>query len=264
MSLAKGPVVSLFAARLRGTLPAAHVAAMHQAATQRSGTHDFLRFQSTGTDVAHAVRTVTLAPIVMSMNVHRRRRPPRRRPAGDCGLRGRRHRLPATHGPALAGTLGGGWPLVAVLSQPGLLRARRTGALAGWTVPAHEASASVGKVNYGGTSVPPLSRGSATALHRIAGRGGLGELPRRRRSLRLASSSSPRTSPSSWTQRPLGRGGDCRASRGIAPASTRSRSWNGGAPGGGGLTLYALDRELEAGRGGARILMAPAEAVSGR
>ena len=62
--MANGPVVSPFAARyawhITGPLD---LAAMQQAATQLAGTHDFSAFQSTGTDVAHAVRTVTLSAI---------------------------------------------------------------------------------------------------------------------------------------------------------------------------------------------------------
>ena len=60
--VANGPVVSPFAARyawhITGPLD---MAAMQEAATQLTGTHDFSAFQSTGTDVAHAVRTVTMA-----------------------------------------------------------------------------------------------------------------------------------------------------------------------------------------------------------
>ena len=62
--LANGPLVSPFAARLawqvHGRLD---VAAMQQAAAHLLGTHDFSAFQSTGTDVPHGIRTVTLAQV---------------------------------------------------------------------------------------------------------------------------------------------------------------------------------------------------------
>ena len=61
------------------------LAAMQQAATHLVGTHDFSAFQSTGSDVAHAVRTVTLAE---HRRCHRTARraplPAGARPAGDC------------------------------------------------------------------------------------------------------------------------------------------------------------------------------------
>ena len=62
--VANGPLVSPFAARsawhLTGRLD---LATMQQAAAHLVGTHDFSAFQSTGTDVAHASRTVTLVEI---------------------------------------------------------------------------------------------------------------------------------------------------------------------------------------------------------
>ena len=76
------------------------LAAMQQAAAHLVGTHDFSAFQSTGTDVAHAVRTVTPG------RDRRRHRPApvaaagrRRAWRAAAGLRGRRRRLPAAHGP---------------------------------------------------------------------------------------------------------------------------------------------------------------------
>ena len=60
--LANGPMVSPFAAPFAWLVPGdLDVAVMHQAAVQLIGTHDFAAFQSTGTDVPHAVRTVSLA-----------------------------------------------------------------------------------------------------------------------------------------------------------------------------------------------------------
>jgi len=62
--LANGPLVSPFAARLAWQVPGRlEVAAMQQAAAHLVGTHDFSAFQSTGTDVPHGVRTVTVAQI---------------------------------------------------------------------------------------------------------------------------------------------------------------------------------------------------------
>ncbi len=62
--LANGPMVSPFAARFTWQVPGRlDVTAMQQAAAHLVGTHDFSAFQSTGTDVVHAVRTVTLAEI---------------------------------------------------------------------------------------------------------------------------------------------------------------------------------------------------------
>jgi tRNA pseudouridine38-40 synthase len=62
--LANGPLVSPFAARFAWQVPLRLDAAlMHQAAAHLVGAHDFSAFQSTGTDVPHAVRTVTLAQI---------------------------------------------------------------------------------------------------------------------------------------------------------------------------------------------------------
>ncbi len=62
--VANGPIVSPFAARsawhLTGWLD---LATMQQAAGHLVGTHDFSAFQSTGADVAHASRTVTLAEV---------------------------------------------------------------------------------------------------------------------------------------------------------------------------------------------------------
>ena len=62
--LANGPLVSPFAARLAWQVSRRlDVAAMQQAAAHLVGTHDFSAFQSTGTDVPHGVRTVTLAQV---------------------------------------------------------------------------------------------------------------------------------------------------------------------------------------------------------
>jgi tRNA pseudouridine38-40 synthase len=62
--LANGSLVSPFAARFAWQVPLRlDVAAMQQAAAHLVGTHDFSAFQSTGTDVPHAVRTVTLASV---------------------------------------------------------------------------------------------------------------------------------------------------------------------------------------------------------
>lgn len=62
--VANGPVVSPFAAgavwHVHGTLD---VDAMDRAARLLCGTHDFSAFQSTGTDVSDAVRTVTAASV---------------------------------------------------------------------------------------------------------------------------------------------------------------------------------------------------------
>ena len=62
--VANGPVVSPFAARSAwhqtGWLD---LATMQQAANHLLGTHDFSAFQSTGTDVPHGVRTLSLATI---------------------------------------------------------------------------------------------------------------------------------------------------------------------------------------------------------
>ncbi len=62
--LANGPLVSPFAARFAWQVPVRlDIAAMQQAAVHLVGTRDFSAFRSTGTDVAHASRTVTLAQI---------------------------------------------------------------------------------------------------------------------------------------------------------------------------------------------------------
>ena len=81
--LANGPLVSPFAAPfawlVHGHLD---VAAMHQAAAQLVGTHDFSAFQSTGTDVPHAVRTVTLAHVGDVTNAPPTPLPPEAVPGG--------------------------------------------------------------------------------------------------------------------------------------------------------------------------------------
>lgn len=62
--VANGPLVSPFAARYAWQVPVhLDVTAMQQAAVHLLGTNDFSAFQSTGAEVAHAVRTVTLAEI---------------------------------------------------------------------------------------------------------------------------------------------------------------------------------------------------------
>jgi tRNA pseudouridine38-40 synthase len=59
-----GPLVSPFAARYVWQLPGRlDIGAMEQAARSLTGTHDFAAFQSTGTGVVHAVRTVTEASV---------------------------------------------------------------------------------------------------------------------------------------------------------------------------------------------------------
>lgn len=63
--IASGPIVSPFAARyvwhVHGALD---LARMRQAVAALVGTHDFSAFQSTGTEVPHAVRTLTGASVV--------------------------------------------------------------------------------------------------------------------------------------------------------------------------------------------------------
>lgn len=62
--VANGPLVSPFAARFAWHVTGhLDLAAMQTAATHLAGTRDFSAFQSTGTDVPHAVRTVTLAAV---------------------------------------------------------------------------------------------------------------------------------------------------------------------------------------------------------
>lgn len=62
--VANGPLVSPFAARFAWHITGpVDLAAMQTAATHLPGTHDFSAFQSTGSDVPHAVRTVTLAAV---------------------------------------------------------------------------------------------------------------------------------------------------------------------------------------------------------
>ena len=62
--LVEGPVVSPFAARYAWHVPhALDLAAMDAGALRMAGTHDFSGFQSTGSLVPHAVRTVTEATV---------------------------------------------------------------------------------------------------------------------------------------------------------------------------------------------------------
>jgi len=62
--VANGPVVSPFAAQaLWHVHGALDLDAMQRAARMLVGTHDFSAFQSTGTEVPHAVRTVTAASV---------------------------------------------------------------------------------------------------------------------------------------------------------------------------------------------------------
>jgi tRNA pseudouridine38-40 synthase len=62
--VANGPLVSPFAARFAWQVTGElDIDAMCRAAAHLVGSHDFSAFQSTGTDVPHAVRTVTLAHI---------------------------------------------------------------------------------------------------------------------------------------------------------------------------------------------------------
>jgi|SRR5690606_20062969 len=59
-----GPVLSPFVSRYAWHVPQAlDAAAMHAAAQHLTGTHDFSGFQSTGSEVAHGVRTVTRASV---------------------------------------------------------------------------------------------------------------------------------------------------------------------------------------------------------
>ena len=63
--MATGPVLSPFASRYVWHVPGAplDVAAMSAALSDLMGTHDFSAFQSTGTAVPHAVRTITEASV---------------------------------------------------------------------------------------------------------------------------------------------------------------------------------------------------------